>query len=384
MILWLILLPSCLAQLAGSKDAFAAFISRQHTSPYEYIKEKFRTYDVVALGEDHWIKDHLEFLKDFLDQAANDTTFHIDALAWESGNTIDQAIADSLIRAKTFHDELALQILRDAADTYGWPYREAVDALRALWRYNHTQKRFCRLLLLDPPYMLQALDRKPYRFTLSRDQSMANRITSYVQTGRKVLFYAGSAHTQAQFHGIYLAQYRKYAVQATAGKILKTLYPRNVFSIKLWGGLMGSNGYILSNDDFKWQRCGDGAADEAFRATGNRPVGFDIAASPFGDIKVSDFFHIVFSNEMLSTTNGSPFRADETIGERVDGIIFIRPVNEFSIPHIEPRLFSDSFIHRIGKRTNGEVKSIRDVYLMIKKEHPTLSPEINRLLRSEP
>ena len=50
------------------------------------------------------------FLADYLDYVANDTTFHIDALAWESGNSIDQKKADTLMMSKTFREDLALQI----------------------------------------------------------------------------------------------------------------------------------------------------------------------------------------------------------------------------------------------------------------------------------
>ncbi|SFG51370.1 hypothetical protein SAMN05216383_11815 [Prevotella sp. KH2C16] len=358
---------------------YTSFLQGQTTTPYDYIKGKFRDYDVVALGEDHWVSDHMKFLSSFLQEAESDTTFHIDALAWESGNIIDQGKADTLMAAPSFREELALQILRDAADTYGWPYREAVDALKALWHYAKVQKKRTRLLLLDPPYMLQALDGEKYHFTLSRDQSMANRITGYIQSGRKVLFYAGSAHTQNQFHAVFLQRYGRYAVQATAGKILKTLYPRKVFSIKLWGGLMGSNGYMPSNDSFRWQRCGDGKADEAFERNGNKPLGFDIADSPFADMKVNDYFHFSYTEQMLSTTNGSPFREAETLKDRIDGIIFLHSVSKFTIPHIEPSVFNDAFIRRIGKRTGGSVKSLADVYALIQEKHPTLAPEIERL-----
>ncbi len=172
-----------------------------------------------------------------------------------------------------------------------------------------------------------------------------------------------------------------YNVQATAGKILSVLYPNNVFTIKLWGGLMGSNGNIPSADDFRWERCGDGFADEAFRSNGNRPVGFDIAGSPFADILISDFFHFQYSNQMLSTNNGSPFRTDETLGDRVDGIIFFRPVNEFSIPHIEPKMFDETFLKRITKRTKGGVQTLNDLYLYIKKNHPTLSEDLNSYIK---
>lgn len=359
---------------------YTHFIQFQQTTPFDYLTQKVKQYNVVSLGEDHWVKDHMDFLSEYLRHIARDTTFHLDALAWESGNAIDQNIADTLMRSATFREDLALQILRDAPDTYGWPYQEAVETLKALWQYNRTQGKFTRLLLLDPPYMLQMLDGDKYEYTLSRDQATANKIATYIYTDKRVVYYAGSSHTQRQFHAQYVAQSGRWAVQATAGKILATLYPRQVFSIKLWGGLMGSNGYIPADDDNRWERCSDGVADEAFCACGNRPVGFDIAGSPFANEKVSDFFHFTYTDKMLSKTNGSPFFANETMGNRIDGIIFFRPVNEFSVPHIEPKIFSQDFLQRVGKRTKGEVVTANDLFKYIKRHHPTLAAECDKYI----
>ena len=363
---------------AQESNPYISFIQAQATPPFDYLTQKMKQYNVVSLGEDHWIKDHMQFLANYLNHIANDTTFHIDALAWESGNSIDQKKADTLMMSNTFREDLALQILRNAPDTYGWPYKEAVEDIKALWYYNRAQGKFTRLLLLDPPYMLQLLDGDKYEYTLSRDQSTANKIAGYVGQNKKVLYYAGSSHTQRQFHCSYNAKAGMYHVQATAGKILSVLYPSRVFSIKLWGGLMGSNGYIPTTDGFRWERCGDGLADEAFHDNDNHPVGFDTAGSPFADILISEFFHFQYSEQMLNKSNGSPFRADETLGDRIDGIIFFRPVRDFSVPHIEPKVFDDTFLRRINKRTKGEVQTRNDVYQYIKKGHPTLTEECDK------
>ena len=229
--------------------------------------------------------------------------------------------------------------------------------------------------------MLHLLDGDKYEYTLSRDQSTANKISAYVGSNRKVLYYAGSSHTMRQFHASYNSKSGMYNVQATAGKILSVLYPNRVFTIKLWGGLMGSNGYIPTMNDYRWEQCGDGLADKAFQSNGNRPVGFDIAGSPFANILISDFFHFQYSEQMLNKSNGSPFRAEETLGDRIDGIIFFRAVNDFSIPHIEPKIFDDTFIKRINKRTKGEVQTHNDVYQYIKKGHPTLADECDKYIR---
>ena len=69
------------------------------------------------------------------------------------------------------------------------------------------------------------------------------------------------------------------------------------------------------------------------------------------------------------------------VGNRIDGIIFYRPVNEFTMPHIEPKIFTESFLKRINKRTNGEVKSVNDIFIYIKSHHPTLASECERHMR---
>lgn len=71
-------------------NPYVSFVQGQTTSPFDYLTLKIKQYNVVSLGEDHWVKDHMQFLADYLEHVASDTTFHIDALAWESGNSIDQ------------------------------------------------------------------------------------------------------------------------------------------------------------------------------------------------------------------------------------------------------------------------------------------------------
>lgn len=72
------------AQTSNS-NPYYSFIQQQTTRPFDYVTQKIMEYNVVSLGEDHWIKDHMEFLTSYLDYIADDTTFHVDALAWESG-----------------------------------------------------------------------------------------------------------------------------------------------------------------------------------------------------------------------------------------------------------------------------------------------------------
>lgn len=67
---------------------YVSFLHSQSLSPCDYLTQKVRQYNVVSLGEDHWVRDHMDILCDYLNVIARDTTIHLDALAWESGNYI--------------------------------------------------------------------------------------------------------------------------------------------------------------------------------------------------------------------------------------------------------------------------------------------------------
>lgn len=58
----------CQAKEKSKKERSAAALQyiKKGTDPYAYIADKLRNYKVVAIGEDHWIADHSEFLCDVL------------------------------------------------------------------------------------------------------------------------------------------------------------------------------------------------------------------------------------------------------------------------------------------------------------------------------
>jgi uncharacterized iron-regulated protein len=41
---------------------YLSFIQGQTISPFDYLSQKIKQYNVVSLGEDHWIKDHMRLM----------------------------------------------------------------------------------------------------------------------------------------------------------------------------------------------------------------------------------------------------------------------------------------------------------------------------------
>ncbi|MDR2911550.1 MAG: hypothetical protein LBV47_09365 [Bacteroidales bacterium] len=376
-------------KLDSEIGTFFSYISDHGQNPVEYVMNKFKNHYVVALGEDHWIKDHYLFLCDLLKSMdeKGDSATAINVLAWESGNLTDQKLADEFTNSPVYREDLAIKILQHTADTYGWPYLEAVNVFKTVWEINSKKpaaKRI-RILLLDPSYMIPYMNKEKYDYTCSRDVSMMNSIQICILQKQRVLFYAGLAHTRKSINGSYMGQYNIYYNYHSAGFLLKTLYPELVCTVKLWGGLMGSNGYVSVPDSEKWERVYNGTIDEAFKKNGNKPVAFDIDKSPFGEVTVVAFYKT--SEQTLSRAEdrlvASPYNRNILLKDDIDGIIFFKPVEEFSATTVYGKFFDEEFVKLIKNRTEGVVKTRKQVFELIKKDHPVMSESLDKLIEKE-
>ena len=110
---------SCYAKPKNERTNIASQYIKKGTSPYEYIADKLRNYKVVAIGEDHWIADHSEFLCDVLRNVGFTADTHISNLAIEFGSERDQIMADTLAFGKIWNEEYAYKILLGAPDVFG-------------------------------------------------------------------------------------------------------------------------------------------------------------------------------------------------------------------------------------------------------------------------
>jgi hypothetical protein len=361
-------------------NIFATYISTHGKEPVDYIMDKFKNHYVVALGEDHWIKDHPLFLCDLIKRInERKDSLNIDVLAIEFGNVVNQKLADEFINSTTYREDLVIKILQSSPDLYGWPYLEVMQIFKTVWEENQkkSEEQKTRILILDPPYMIQVMNGETYNYTCSRDESMLNIIRSQLLKKKRILFYAGLLHTRKTVYGSYLSSDNIYYNQTSAGFLLKSLYPHLVFSIKLWGGLMGSNGYNKTYEPIKWERLYNGTIDEAFKINHNKPVGFDIDKSPFSQIPVTEFYKT--SNETLNRSDnrlvGSPYNKSILLKDDADGIIFFKPVEEFTGATIYQNFFDDDFIKLINKRTDGKVTNRADAVEKLKALRPILETD---------
>lgn len=359
------------AQSVINSNAYLEHIEKNGQEPMQYLADKICKYSVVAIGEDHWVKDHPMFFCEVIGTMAADTTANIDVLALEFGNSIDQKLVNELLNSSEYREDLVFKILQHAPDDYGNPYKEYADVFRKVWETNQVKPKEYRtqIVLLDPAYIQQVFDKEEVQYTCSRDDNMVNLIRWYIIQRKHVVFYAGGAHTTAQIRGIRNGDY--YYNYPSAGYLLKKCYPNDVFIITLWGAYMGANGYI-PDEKTRWVQLAGGVIDEAFRMNGNKPVAFNLGGA-FASLTVADYFgnpdgKLIWVD---NPTNGSPYVKTNLLADGCDGIIFIKPTEEFSGIHLID-IYDEEFLKCIEKRSEGKCKTSEQTLKEIKGWHSIL------------
>mgnify|MGYP007016922508 FL=1 len=335
----------------------------------EYVLDKIRSHSVVAIGEDHWIDAHPQFLCDLITASAQDSTANIDALAVEFGSERYQYLADSLIKSPVYREDLVFKILQYTPDDLGNPYKEYADVFKSVWENNQKKPKSLRtrILLLDPAYVQDYFDGKKYVYTGSRDDNMFNIIRNYIIKRAHIVFYAGASHTLARINGIRQGNY--YYNWPSAGFLLKSCYPKDVFIINLWGGQMGTKGYI-ENSETRWNLIAGGVIDKAFQKYGNKPVGFDLK-DDFPLLRTETYFANPTTKMSSYGEKGSPYTKEQKLSDICDGIVFVKPVSEFNGAHLI-NIYDDKFIEKANKRTKGSCKTAEDILKTVKEWHPIL------------
>lgn len=144
------IIPTAAAQDARAADLKAAL------PPDDYILSQFTRADVVLLGEDHAVKQHLDFVASLIPKLYS---AGINNLVMEFGAFEDQKTLDALLTAPIFDEALAKQLMFNYNSMWSW--QEYRGLYRAAWAFNRTltsgQKPF-RILNMSYVYDWSAFD----------------------------------------------------------------------------------------------------------------------------------------------------------------------------------------------------------------------------------
>ena len=365
-------------QLLAQTDSqyYADYIRNNSEGAVEFVLSKLKRYPIVAIGEDHWIADHTPFLCEVLWEASKNDDTRPKILALEFGNELDQRLANKITHYSEFMPDSVIKILQHAPDIYGNPYKEYFDVIKCVWEINQGLdfEKKISIQLLDPAGVQDYFDGIKTSKATDRDMSMYQKLRWNLVNGDKVLFYAGQAHTQRQIRGTLLKGTKYYYNFPSAGFLLKVSYPHQVYTIDLWSPLNMGSGYDINPETGKWYEKSYGKFDNVFAINGNVPCGFDIADSPWGNITMAEYYGLPGKEDAYNSPadDADPYTKNVLLSQLLDGIVFIKPSNEFKGATLI-NIYTPDFIETCKRRSKGNLTTPEEILKQIQEWHPILT-----------
>ena len=99
----------------------------------QLVVDSFANNDVVLLGEEHLIRENLQFVGDLVPVLHANGIYRIGI---EFGAEEFQSVADDIVNGETYREDLSRHVL--LGYNVGWPYREYHEIYKAVWAFNRT------------------------------------------------------------------------------------------------------------------------------------------------------------------------------------------------------------------------------------------------------
>jgi len=268
----------------GDEDVnqFAEYIRAYGAAPVDYIVGKFEDHDVVLIGEMHEIEEYLRFYADLLGPLYHKAGVRV--LGMEVLKSKHNERLRELVTAAEFDREGVLDIFRD--EFHGtWGFREYVDLVEAAWRLNsalpETAEPFVVVgLSADITYPAEG------GFDVEKVDAHGAAVVAEtaLESGRKALVQIGYNHTFLEYRQVLVENgERKGEMPPRMGCRLYEKYGDRVFQVCLHHDHVDA--LAMRRGRQGWRGVLGGLVERAFKAAGGKPVGFDVAGSPFADLR---------------------------------------------------------------------------------------------------
>jgi len=173
----------------------------------EFFKSIFKEKEIVFLGESHRIKQQVEFVSNIIPILQRQDV-HI--LFSEFANYSDTKLADSLLTAKKYDEELVLRIIHRS--DWNWAYKEYADIYKAAWTVNQNLKQgeqAFRIIGLQPDLNYSAIQtaddwdniEKRKSYWNDQNNSWLNIIENEaISKNGKAIVHCGMHHSFTKYH----------------------------------------------------------------------------------------------------------------------------------------------------------------------------------------
>lgn len=309
------------------------YLNENWKTPEKYILDKFESYDIIFLSEDHATKHNLDLCRNLIPMLYE---AGVCTLGMEFGASEDQEWLDSLVTAPVYDEEMARKIMFNY--NVGWAFVEYMDLYRAAWELNNTldssSKKF-RIVNLSYKYNWASCNKESFgRKTpetvgkifykggteIYRAQVVKDLI---LDKNEKILILTGGGHAFTKYK---TPEYDYYAEKfirfndRTFGNLVYKMVPQKTFTILLHYPFESKNAG-------KMLRPAMGMIDSVMQHFIDKRVGFDLDNTPLGEFRDTSYFSYGYPDFHLS--------------QMADGYIYQKPFAEYQGCTIDEKFFKE-------------------------------------------
>jgi hypothetical protein len=268
---------------------YADYLKVSAKPPEDYVVEKFRTHDVVLLGEAHQIREDCELIERLIEPLYHRAG--VNTLAMEIVKAKRTEEINRWLIAPSCDEARLVQIFRE--DYFYWGFQEYLNILKSVWKFNHsraTGEEPFRVMGIQPDMNIFDVDcgslpAKVLQFPklLRMEELYAQPILAKVlEQHQKVLVQVGYFHTFQNYRQPKVIDGKMYGEVARVrmGQLLKEKLGDRVFQISMHVSHGSPDRYSDSLQTPVLRLL-----ERLYGVNGNVPIGFDIIGSPFAMLR---------------------------------------------------------------------------------------------------
>ncbi len=310
---------------ASQYPVLADWLEKNGKSPLDYAVEKCREHQIVIFGELHGIKDYLDLFHQIIPRAYHQAGMRYVVL--EVAKYEDNEKIARLVEGQSFDRDLALEIARNAGWST-WNSKEYWDVFEVVWKLNRSLPAGAEHMkvigmdvsvnlelewmrgekkLKDPKLISQA--QRQGLLISNRDELMASAIdTNIIRNDSKGMVWVGFNHSFTHYgqpfvnkDGLLLREFHRM------GYLLHQRFGERIFQIGFHYQFDSPS--IIHEGSKGPEPLFTNMLEKIMKLRQDRPVGWDVFTSPFGQIrdKYSYYFHFQPSVRFADLSRGYIF-----------------------------------------------------------------------------
>jgi len=110
-----------------------SYLVSNYEKPNDYVIRKFKNHDIIFIGENHFIKQQVDFIKNLIPDLYKNGIYN---LGTEFIRYSDTELVNKLITDSIYNEELAKEITFKSL--WHWGYQEYIDIFKTAWELNNS------------------------------------------------------------------------------------------------------------------------------------------------------------------------------------------------------------------------------------------------------